>query len=69
MGLLLLHVWQSLVVVDEDGSPQGRRTVALWNPPLIRPEDDTEGKNGVPGMWWCGSLVDVALLKYRILLI
>lgn len=28
---------RDMVVVDEDGSPQGRRIYVLWNPPRVRP--------------------------------
>ncbi|WP_424183946.1 DEAD/DEAH box helicase [Actinokineospora sp. G85] len=31
--------------VDQDGSPRGARTVALWEPPLL---DDVTGDNGAP---------------------
>ncbi|HLU48602.1 MAG TPA: DEAD/DEAH box helicase, partial [Planctomycetota bacterium] len=33
-------------VVDEDGSPHGRKTFVLWNPPLFRRPDGTQGRKG-----------------------
>lgn len=38
-------IGQTVVEVTEDGSPQGARTVALWEPALI---DDLVGENGAP---------------------
>ncbi|KUI05745.1 DEAD/DEAH box helicase [Mycobacterium sp. IS-3022] len=38
-------IGQTVVEVTEDGSPQGARTVALWEPPLL---DDVMGENGAP---------------------
>jgi DEAD/DEAH box helicase domain-containing protein len=38
-------IGQTVVEVTEDGSPQGARTVALWEPPL---RDDLVGENGAP---------------------
>ncbi|MCV7280842.1 DEAD/DEAH box helicase [Mycolicibacterium flavescens] len=38
-------IGQTVVEVFEDGSPQGARTVALWEPPLL---DDLVGENGAP---------------------
>jgi DEAD/DEAH box helicase domain-containing protein len=38
-------IGESVVEVTEDGSPQGARTVALWEPALI---DDLVGENGAP---------------------
>ncbi|KUH80078.1 MULTISPECIES: DEAD/DEAH box helicase [unclassified Mycobacterium] len=38
-------IGQTVVEVTEDGSPQGARTVALWEPPLL---DDVIGENGAP---------------------
>ena len=35
-----------VVVVDEDGAPRGRRTIALWNPPLYRRPDGSQGRKG-----------------------
>lgn len=33
-------------VVDDDGSPRGRKTFVLWNPPLYRRPDGSEGRKG-----------------------
>jgi len=33
-------------VVDDDGAPRGRRTFVLWNPPLFRRPDGSEGRKG-----------------------
>jgi DEAD/DEAH box helicase domain-containing protein len=33
-------------VVDEDGAPRGRKTFVLWNPPLYRRPDGSEGRKG-----------------------
>lgn len=38
-------IGQTVVEVTEDASPQGARTVALWEPPLL---DDLVGENGAP---------------------
>ncbi|KUI46377.1 DEAD/DEAH box helicase [Mycobacterium sp. GA-1199] len=38
-------IGQTVAEVTEDGSPQGARTVALWEPPLL---DDLVGENGAP---------------------
>lgn len=38
-------IGQTVIAVTEDGSPQGARTVALWEPPLL---DDVVGENGAP---------------------
>ncbi|OBG15747.1 DEAD/DEAH box helicase [Mycolicibacterium celeriflavum] len=38
-------IGQTVVEVTEDGSPQGARTVALWEPPLL---EDAVGENGAP---------------------
>lgn len=38
-------IGQTVVEVTEDGSPQGARTVALWEPALI---DELVGENGAP---------------------
>lgn len=38
-------IGQTVVEVTDDGSPQGARTVALWEPALI---DDLVGENGAP---------------------
>lgn len=38
-------IGQTVVEVAEDGSPQGARTVALWEPPLL---EDLVGENGAP---------------------
>ncbi|MGV0790452.1 DEAD/DEAH box helicase [Mycolicibacterium sp. XJ1819] len=38
-------IGQTVVEVTEDGSPQGARTVALWEPAL---RDDLVGENGAP---------------------
>nr|WP_238159291.1 DEAD/DEAH box helicase [Mycobacterium sp. MFM001] len=38
-------IGQPVAEVTEDGSPQGARTVALWEPPL---RDDLTGENGAP---------------------
>ena len=38
-------IGQTVAEVTEDGSPQGARTVALWEPALI---DDLVGENGAP---------------------
>ncbi len=38
-------IGQTVVEVTEDGSPQGARTVALWEPALL---DDLVGENGAP---------------------
>ncbi|OBB47125.1 DEAD/DEAH box helicase [Mycobacterium sp. 852002-51961_SCH5331710] len=38
-------IGQTVEEVTEDGSPQGARTVALWEPPLL---DDLVGENGAP---------------------
>lgn len=38
-------IGQTVVEVVEDGSPQGARTVALWEPPLLA---DLVGENGAP---------------------
>ncbi len=38
-------VGQTVVAVTDDGSPQGGRTVALWEPALL---DDLTGENGAP---------------------
>ncbi|OBI75155.1 DEAD/DEAH box helicase [Mycobacterium sp. E740] len=38
-------IGQTVVEVTDDGSPQGARTVALWEPPLL---DDLVGENGAP---------------------
>lgn len=38
-------IGQAVTEVTEDGSPQGARTVALWEPPLL---DDLVGENGAP---------------------
>jgi DEAD/DEAH box helicase domain-containing protein len=38
-------IGQSVVEVTDDGSPQGARTVALWEPAL---RDDVVGENGAP---------------------
>jgi DEAD/DEAH box helicase domain-containing protein len=38
-------IGQTVVEVTEDGSPQGARTVALWEPALLA---DLEGENGAP---------------------
>ncbi|CAA0081667.1 putative ATP-dependent RNA helicase YfmL [Mycolicibacterium vanbaalenii] len=38
-------IGQTVVEVTDDGSPQGARTVALWEPALI---DDVLGENGAP---------------------
>lgn len=42
---------QGIVVVDEDGSPQGPRAIALWNPPLVKDDDEEEegGKQKADG--------------------
>ncbi|AFM19452.1 helicase/secretion neighborhood putative DEAH-box helicase [Mycolicibacterium chubuense NBB4] len=45
-------IGQSVVEVTEDGSPQGARTVALWEPALI---DDLVGENGAPVRRSAGS--------------
>ena len=39
-------IGEPVEVVDEDGSPAGRRTFALWNPPLHRRPDGSEGRKG-----------------------
>ena len=33
-------------VVDDDGSPRGRKTFVLWNPPLYRRPDGSQGRKG-----------------------
>lgn len=38
-------IGQTVTAVTEDGSPQGGRTVALWEPALL---DDLVGENGAP---------------------
>jgi DEAD/DEAH box helicase domain-containing protein len=38
-------IGQTVIEVTEDGSPQGARTVALWEPALL---DDLVGENGAP---------------------
>ena len=38
-------IGQTVIEVTDDGSPQGARTVALWEPPLL---DDLVGENGAP---------------------
>ena len=38
-------IGQTVVEVTEDGSPQGARTVALWEPALL---EDVVGENGAP---------------------
>jgi DEAD/DEAH box helicase domain-containing protein len=38
-------IGQTVTEVTDDGSPQGARTVALWEPPLL---DDLVGENGAP---------------------
>jgi DEAD/DEAH box helicase domain-containing protein len=38
-------IGQTVTEVTDDGSPQGARTVALWEPPL---RDDLVGENGAP---------------------
>ena len=38
-------IGQTVAEVTEDGSPQGARTVALWEPALL---DDLVGENGAP---------------------
>lgn len=38
-------IGQTVAEVTEDGSPQGARTVALWEPALL---DDVVGENGAP---------------------
>ncbi|MCV7208324.1 DEAD/DEAH box helicase [Mycolicibacterium canariasense] len=38
-------IGQTVVAVTDDGSPQGGRTVALWEPALL---DDLTGENGAP---------------------
>jgi DEAD/DEAH box helicase domain-containing protein len=45
-------IGQTVVEVTEDGSPQGARTVALWEPPL---RTDVTGENGAPVRRTAGS--------------
>ncbi|MCV7322367.1 DEAD/DEAH box helicase [Mycolicibacterium confluentis] len=45
-------VGQAVVEVTEDGSPQGERTVALWEPPL---RTDVTGEHGAPVRRTAGS--------------
>ena len=45
-------IGQTVTAVTEDGSPQGGRTVALWEPALL---DDLVGENGAPGRRSAGA--------------
>jgi DEAD/DEAH box helicase domain-containing protein len=45
-------IGQTVAEVTEDGSPQGARTVALWEPALL---DDVVGENGAPVRRSAGS--------------
>ncbi|MEM7231505.1 MAG: DEAD/DEAH box helicase [Planctomycetota bacterium] len=39
-------IGEPVEVVDEDGSPRGKKTIVLWNPPLFQRPDGTEGRKG-----------------------
>jgi len=39
-------IGEKFQVVDEDGSPRVRKTFVLWNPPIFRKPDGTEGRKG-----------------------
>ena len=39
-------IGEKFQVVDEDGAPRGRKTFVLWNPPIFRKPDGTEGRKG-----------------------
>jgi DEAD/DEAH box helicase domain-containing protein len=45
-------IGQTVAEVTEDGSPQGARTVALWEPALL---DDVFGENGAPVRRFAGA--------------
>jgi len=39
-------IGEKVTVVDDDGAPRGPKTFVLWNPPLYRRPDGTEGRKG-----------------------